>query len=472
MVKSVVRQRVLVDIESRRARRFAAITVIAGFSWLVFLLADGRRGNHHHLVSRSEWLITLTLVVMLIARGIYLGRPVSARHSMAAMALLVSGLGLHLMSFRLLGDSLLVAGGAALVWPIGSRPDPELLPQVWKLIGKTRGDPLAPFAMHSQKSHHFSSDGTAAVAYRARLGFAVVSGDPVGRHTAFADLVVDFAAMCQSRGWRIMVLGCGENRLALWRDARILGQALTAIPFGRDVVVEVQRFDMVGRRYRNLRQAVSRTHNRGMTTELVAERELDAAVAAELAEVLYASHRGARWERGFSMILDAALEGRYPGVLLMIGRERTGRIQGFQRYLVAGGGSDVSLDVSWRRPGSPNGIDERLTVDMIEWCKGQGTQRLSLAFAAFPELFDERQRTSLEDFYYRVISLGSLLIRLEALYRYLGKFHALGRRRYVLVSLRHIPSALVVLLTLEFLPRRRRLAGNPTVQRRQTLHNT
>lgn len=52
-----------------------------------------------------------------------------------------------------------------------------------------------------------------------------------------------------------------------------------------------------------------------------------------------------------------------------------------------------------------------------------------------------------------LIHLGDPLIRLESLYRYLRKFQALGRRRYVLVSARHIPAALVVMLSLEFLPR-------------------
>lgn len=317
--------------------------------------------------------------------------------------------------------------------------------------------PLAPFAMHSQKSHYFNVDGSAAVAYRTRLGLAVVSGDPIGQSTAFADLASDFMRMCRLQGWRVVVLGCSSERIALWRRADVLGEAVKAVPIGCDVEVDVPRFAMVGRRFRNLRQAVSRTHNRGITTQLVGEQELGEALATDLAEVLYSSRHGARLERGFSMILDGAVEGRYPGVVLAIGRDTDGAIQGFHRYLVAGEGSDVTLDVPWRRPGAPNGLDERLAVDMIEWCKTAGTQRLSLAFAAFPDLFDNPDRSSLEDFYYRVITLAGPLIRLESLYRYLQKFHALGMRRYVMVSLRHIPLALIVLLTLEFLPRRRTL---------------
>jgi lysylphosphatidylglycerol synthetase-like protein (DUF2156 family) len=193
---------------------------------------------------------------------------------------------------------------------------------------------------------------------------------------------------------------------------------------------------------------------------VVVEADLDDAILAELTDVLDSSHAGVLTERGFSMILDRALEGRYPGVLLIIARDRSGRVQAFHRYALAGNGNDVSLDLPWRRPGAPNGIDERLSVDMIVWAKEHHARRLSLAFAAFPEIFDDEHRGTLQQFFHVLIHLGDRLIRLESLYRYLGKYHALGEQRYALLSLRHLLPALVVLLTLEFLPRRRRLPGS------------
>jgi lysylphosphatidylglycerol synthetase-like protein (DUF2156 family) len=311
--------------------------------------------------------------------------------------------------------------------------------------------------MQDMKCYHFNADHTAALAYRTRMGYAVVSGDPVGDDTRFAELVADFANVCHNRGWRIVVLGCSQRRLKLWADATVLGQSLRAVPIGRDVVIDVTTFDMVGRKYRNLRQAVQRTRNFGITTEVVAEQGLDGRVLAELTEVLLTSPKGARTERGFSMCLDGALESRYPGVQLIVARDKDGRVQGFHRYTTAGHGSEVSLDVPWRRRGAPNGIDERLSVDMIAWARDNGAKRLSLAFAAFPEIFDDKNRGKVASLIYTAIHLGDALIALESLYRYLRKFHALGDRRYVMASLAQILPLLVVLLSLEFVPRRRQL---------------
>jgi lysylphosphatidylglycerol synthetase-like protein (DUF2156 family) len=449
--------RVMLSVEPRQVRLISMLAIAGTLGWLILLVAGDHHAADWHTPGRLTWSLSLLTAVILVARGGLLGRPVTVSHAAIALVMFLTGLGAHSASLVLLGDGLVAAAGAVLMWPMASRPDPDALPRVWSLIEATHGDPLAPFAMQSTKSYYFDAEGVATIAYRTRLGFAVVSGDPIGQCDRFPTLVHEFAMMCRSRGWRIIVLGCGEQWLGLWRDADVIGQSLRPIPFGRDVVIDVSRFNMTGRKCRNLRQAVQRTRNFGITTEVVAEQGLDHALRDELAKVLYASHRGAHVERGFSMILDHVLEGRYPGIKLIIARDRSGRVQGFHRYATSGEGSDVTLDVPWRRPGAPNGIDERLTVDMIEDCREHGGQRLSLAFAAFPELFDNKNRGLIEGTYYMLVHLGDSLIRLESLYRYLRKFHAFGQHRYVLLSMRHIPAALVVLLSLEFMPRPRAL---------------
>lgn len=450
-------ERVVVRVNSPAARWISALALLCAACWLISLVARDHRHPDWEPAGRLAWSLTVLAAVALIARGIFLGRPVTAKHAIVAALVLFAGIAAHVLSFDLFGDLLIAGTGLALMWPTSARPHPGDLPRVWALINATEGDPLAPFAMQVNKCYHFSDDGTAALAYCTRMGYAVVSGDPIGNERQFPQLVADFAAMCHTRGWRIVVLCCSERRLALWSDPAVLGQALRAVPIGRDVVIDVRNFEMVGRKFRNLRQAVKRTHNFGITTEIVAEQELDEELLAELTEVLRASPSGAHTERGFSMALDGALEGRYPGVQLILARDASGRVQGFHRYAVAGGGSDISLDVPWRRRGSPNGIDERLSVDMVYAAKDAGAQRLSLAFAAFPEIFDEKHRGRMQSVFYRLIHLGDPLIALESLYRYLRKFHALGDRRYVLVRLTQVIPLLYVLLTLEFMPRRRRL---------------
>lgn len=455
--KPRARERVVVHVDSFAARCIGAVALLSATCWLVVILA---RHHHHpqwHYTDRLAWSLTILAAVAWIARGIWLGRPVTALHATAAALLVLAGLGLHVLSFDLLGDFVIVSSGLALMWPTTSHPRPEDLPRAWELIKITKDDALAPFTMQTGKCYHFAADGRAALAYRTRMGFAVVGGDPIGDDSHFPQLVADFAAMCHTHGWRIVVVGCSERRLELWKDSAVLGQSLRAIPIGRDVVVDVANFDMAGRKFRNLRQAVKRTHNAGVTTEIVGEQELTDAQHAELAEVVRASSKGAHSDRGFHMNLDGVLEGRFPGILLIVARDASGKAQAFHRYATAGGGSDITLDVPWRRRGAPNGLDERLSVDMIMASKDAGTQRLSLAFAAFPEIFDDKNRGHTQRVFYRLIHILDPLIALESLYRYVRKWHALDARRYALVSMTQVVPLLFVLLSLEFMPRRRHL---------------
>ena len=448
------RERILVRADVPAVRFSSLLILLCALGWLALLGVRAHLGFERVAPGRFGWSVALLASAALITRGIFLGRPVTTGHVMIAATAVGAGLCAHVLSFAVLGNILVAGSGLALMLPSTAKPQPELLDQVWALVNATREDPLAPFAMHSSKSYHFNIDKSAAIAYRTRLGFAVVSGDPIGDVTQFDDLVADFVRMCRSRGWQIIVLAGGERHLRLWRHD-VVGQPMLAVPIGRDVVVDVRRFTLAGRRFRNLRQAVQRTRNSGVTTQIVDEQELGGSLMAELIEVLYAAHRAARTERGFCMNLDGVLQGRYPGIKLAIARDRWGRVVAFHRYATADAGSEVSLDGPFRRPDAPNGVDERLSVDMIADARNNDALRLSLAFAAFPEIFDAAHPTPLQRVAYRLIHLLDPLIRLESLYRYLRKFHALAERRYVVLCGHHIPAALLVLLSLEFMPRPR-----------------
>jgi lysylphosphatidylglycerol synthetase-like protein (DUF2156 family) len=444
-------------VNSRAARCTGVAALLAATCWLIAIIVRAHVQAGWHATDRLGWSMTVLAAVAFVLRGLFLGRPVTARHAAVAAIVLCAGIASRVLTFDLLGDALIAGSGLALTWPIAARRQPGDLSRVWALIDATRGDPLAPFAMQAGKCYLFSADGSAALSYRTRMGYAVVSGDPVGDEAQFPRLIADFAAHCHDHGWRIVVLACSERRLQLWSDPRVLGTSLRPIPIGRDVVIDVADFTMAGRGFRNLRQAVQRTHNSGITTEIVAEQDLDDNQLAELAEVLRASPSGARTDRGFCMSLDGVLEGRFPGIQLAVARDKSGRAQGFQRYATAGGGSEISLEVPWRRAGAPNGIDERLSVDMIDAAKDAGAQRLSLSFAAFPELFDEQDRGRVQAIVYWLIHRLDPLIALESLYRYLRKFHATGERRYALVSLTQLVPLIYVLISLELMPRRRGL---------------
>lgn len=289
----------------------------------------------------------------------------------------------------------------------------------------------------------FAPDGCGAIGYRVRFGTAVAGGDPVGPDSARDSTITEFLRMCAANGWRPAVLGAGPEAATHWRRLGLRG-----LPFGRDVVIDLDTFTLDGRRFRNLRQAVHRAANAGMTAEVVAESEVGPALRAELRELIAASGKGLG--RGFSMTLDGLFDGVHRDAVLAIGRDGDGQVVAATRFAVSGHGSDLALDVPWRRPDAGiNGMDERLVVETVEWGRQHGVRRISLAFAPFPDLIAHHPGVG-RGLAYRSLHLLDGLIRVEPLYRYVRKFHAFGATRSVLFRPLALLPVVAALLALEF----------------------
>jgi len=313
--------------------------------------------------------------------------------------------------------------------------------RVRRLVTAAEGDPLAPFALRLGKSYFWSSDGRAVLDYRVRLGTAVVAGDPVGDRDQFAALTGEFIAFAERHGWRVAVLAAGEQTRLLWAAHRF-----GALSIGRDVIVAVNDFSLKGPRFRNLRQAVQRTHNAGVTVSLHAEADIDQQLAADLLQLRARCHKQ---DRGFSMLLGNLLDGTHPDALIAVAEDRSGRRVAFQRYLRSGL-DGLTLDLPVRDPTAPNGVDERVIIDVVGWAREHGLQWVSLAFAPFADLHETQHRTLGGWVGYHSLRLLDPWIRVGSLYQYLRKFDAMAGQRFVLLRWRQVVPVALAMLLLEF----------------------
>ncbi len=387
------------------------------------------------------------LALLLLLRGALLRRPVTAPHLLMAGGALVIGALAATTHHPVPAEVGLAAAAFILCLPVPPPPpaSPEERSRAAALLDRSPGDALAPFLLRTDKAYVFAAGGGSVIGYRVRFGIAVASGDPVGPPEHRDAAIAEFRRVAAANGWRPAVLGAGAAAAVQWRASGLRGLA-----FGRDVVLDVATFGTVGRPFRNLRQAVQRATNAGMTVQVVREAALDPDLRAELTDVVADGDKTVG--RGFSMVLDGLMDGSHQHTLLAVGRDRSGRVVAFQRYGIAGNGSDLALDVPWRRRGSGiNGMDEKLVAAMLEWGGEHGAQRISLAFAAFPELFDDHHGPARMVGYRMVRGLDGL-IRLESLYRFLRKFHAFGPQRFVLFRPLALVPVLAALLTVEFSP--------------------
>lgn len=251
------------------------------------------------------------------------------------------------------------------------------------LVARPDGDTLDPFALRHDKQYVFSGDERSAIAYRYVNGVGLASGDPVGAADSSDDAFGRFLELCHERGWRPAVVGARGDRLPLYEHAGMRSHYL-----GDEAVIDVATFNLEGRAMRPVRQAFNRTKNFGLTTEIHREGDLDPTLRRALIGIAE-RHRAGAPERGFSMALDDLLSGRDRDCVVVVCRDASGAPIGFQRYVPCLAGRGLSLDAMRRDAVGPNGVNERMIVDVVEWARAHGVEEVSLNFAAFKGIIEE-----------------------------------------------------------------------------------
>ncbi len=285
--------------------------------------------------------------------------------------------------------SVFIVGIAAAAWLLAS----WLGPWRYRLIQEARerelarslvaawgSDTLAPFALRADKSYFFSASERAFVAYRVVRGVAIVSGDPIGPADEIDELLARFVRFARARDWRIAILGASDRLLETYS-----GHGLSALYHGDEAVLDVASFSLEGRPIRKVRQSVTRLRSSGYRAEFLHPRDIDGPLRTQL-EQIADSWRGAEPTRGFAMALDALFRLEDDDAVFVVGRDAGGAPMGFLHFAVVRRSASLSLSSMPRLRATPNGFNEWLICEAVDWAGARGVARLSLNFAPFAAL--------------------------------------------------------------------------------------
>lgn len=297
------------------------------------------------------------------------------------------------------------------------RHDPGAYARARDLVERFGDGTLSYFALRDGKTHFFSSDGRAMIAYCYRGGYALASGDPVGHRDSIALVVDEFLAMCAEHGWGVAVLAAREQDAEMYAS-----RGLHAYYLGDEAIVDCERFSLVGRQIRKVRQSVHRLEKAGYTFEII-----DAARAANLSSDFARVTRkwqGKAPDRGFTMALGRFAGADDGGCLVAVARDDGGVARGFLHLVPFGGDSPgYSLDAMRRDPDSPNGLMEYMVVECINDLRARGASRLSLNFAAFARLLHaDADLSAFQRLQRWVVLRFNPYFQIESLYAFNRKF--------------------------------------------------
>src|SRR5207237_9242315 len=135
-----------------------------------------------------------------------------------------------------------------------------------------------------------------------------------------------------------------------------------------------------GRSVRKVGQSVHRLERAGYSASCVFAGDVDEQLAAELTEVA-AEWRGPQPQRGFTMEFDSLFDVGGSDALFVMGRDASGAVAGFFHLAVSRAGRALSLSSMPRRGTTPNGFNEWLVAESIDWARQHGFERVSINFA-------------------------------------------------------------------------------------------
>jgi lysyl-tRNA synthetase, class II len=354
--------------------------------------------------------------------------------------------------------SIFIAGAASAGWLLASwlapwryrlRQEAREQETARALVAAWGADTLAPFVLRADKSYFFSEDERAFLAYRVVGGVAVVSGDPIGPPAEFDGLVARFIAFAHERDWRIAILGACERCLEVYR-----AHGLHALYHGDEAVVETASFSLEGRPIRKVRQSVHRLLGAGYAAEALHPCEIEPGLRRQL-EAIAREWRGAAPERGFVMALDALFRLEDEDALFVIGRGPGGEPEGFLHFAVSQPGSALSLSSMPRLRTTPNGFNEWLVCETVEWARVHGFARISLNFAPFAALLaPEADLSGLQRVERRALLALKGRFQLDNLLLFNRKFFPSWERRFVVYERRRdLPRVGIAALAAEaYLP--------------------
>lgn len=301
------------------------------------------------------------------------------------------------------------------------------------------------FALRDDKRYFFAHG--CVVAYANYGSVALVSPDPIGPETTKNQAWSEFLTFANSKGWIVGVLGADESWLEQYSET-----GMSSIYVGDEAIVAVRSFQLNGKKYKGLRQAVGRIRKYGYTAEFHDPSNIDPGLSKQLMAVMTQSRKG-EVERGFSMTLGRAFDPSDKGLLLTVCKDCEGKVVGFCQWVPAPGINGFSLDLMRRDLGDhPNGLTDFMIVSTIEHLRDKGYENLSLNFATMRAVLSGEMDSMTQKMEKWFLKRMSDSMQIESLWRFNSKFDPRWYPRYVVYdTAEHTPALALAIARAEAL---------------------
>ncbi len=311
----------------------------------------------------------------------------------------------------------------------GTYPEADAADRARAILARG-GSTLSYMSTWRGNEHWISSDGRAAIAYRAIAGVALTVGGPYGDPAALDSAITEFARFCEYRGLQPCLYG-------VTAQARAVTQRLgwQSVQIAEDTMVPLPDLQLAGKKWQNVRNAMNKAAREGVTAEWWSYPEMPPDLAEQLHQI------SAKWvaDKGLpemNFMLGGLDELNDPNVrcLLAVGSDR--RLHAITSWLpVYADGHPVGWTLDFMRrntgPGTFHGTMEFLIATAALTFRDEGARFVSLAGAPLARLDRGEQPCAEQRLLDRLASTMEPMYGFKSLLQFKAKFQPVYQPLYL-----------------------------------------
>ncbi|MCX8655976.1 bifunctional lysylphosphatidylglycerol flippase/synthetase MprF [Gilliamella sp. B2894] len=306
--------------------------------------------------------------------------------------------------------------------PILNSPKREELTKAHQIILNS-AQPEGGLAMTGDKSLLFNESHTAFIMYAKRGRSMVALYDPIGDNTDRADLIWDFRDLCDAHHLRPVFYQVKATNLPFYMDI-----GLRTIKLGEEALVNLEKFDLSSKGYKDLRYTWNRCQRDGLGLEFYAP---GSAPLDELKVVsdswLKSKHSK---EKQFSL---GSFSKSYLDNFTIAAIKFEGRIIAFVNLLETNQHYSASIDLMRFAENIPKLTMEFLMIGLILHYKEKGFEYFSLGMVPLSGMQRRRGAPLIQRFGALVFRRGGRFYNFQGLRRFKDKFATHWEPRYMAV---------------------------------------
>ncbi|MGA9658011.1 MAG: phosphatidylglycerol lysyltransferase domain-containing protein [Asticcacaulis sp.] len=313
-------------------------------------------------------------------------------------------------------------GIARQVPPMPASEDMESL----KTVVLQAGNPQAWLALLRDKHILWNSDRTAFLMYGVSGKQWVVMGEPVGPYAEGQALCWELKEMASLAGARLSFYQVGPHMLPL-----VLDLGLWPYKVGEEAVVDVQTFDLAGKKGYGFRQTLKRFEGLDARFEVIAPEDLGPHMG-RLKQVSdsWLKTKSAR-EKSYSL---GSFKPDYMCLMPVAVVWLNGHIMAFANLWPTQTKAVMTLDLMRYDPASPPSLMEYLFLQLIAYAREQGYGHFSLGMAPLAGLEAKPLSSAWQKIGTIIFQLGGDFYNFEGLRAYKEKFKPSWQPRYFAVA--------------------------------------